>query len=84
MPAATSCSLVAAIELADIGDPIGLGDEPARQRIAVDAQSDVVVHAGILVATGRDAGGYSAAARRCRFCWAAATLARATSSPRAC
>ena len=33
-------------ELGSVGDAIGFGDEPARDRIAVDALGDVVIHGG--------------------------------------
>src|SRR4029077_14054449 len=35
-------------QLAGVGDAIGFGDKPARQRIAVDAVRDLVVHGAII------------------------------------
>jgi hypothetical protein len=39
-------------ELGGVGDAIGLGDEPAGDRIAVDAPGDVFVHRGIIAQCG--------------------------------
>src|SRR5262249_46320042 len=67
-------------QLGRVGDAIGLGDEPACDRVAVDAMGDVVVHARIIAQAGPVRRRYSAAASLW-FC-AAATLARARSSLR--
>src|SRR5262249_30233752 len=72
-------------QLGGVGDAIGLGDEPARDRVAVDALGEVVVHGASYHRSAppeqrTPMGTYSAAASLW-FC-AAAILARARSSPR--
>src|SRR6185437_1280477 len=50
-------------QLGGVGDAIGLGDEPARDRVAVDAPGNIVVHGRILPSPGKG-GGWRGSPRR--------------------